>query len=45
MLVDQSMQPSFGMMNLMSGLSFWSWTASPDHPSAIQVSPLGRSLM
>ena len=45
MLVDHSMQPSFGITNSMSGLSFWSWTASPDQPSAIQLSPFGRSLM
>ena len=45
MLVDHSMQPSFGITNLMFGLSFWSWTASPDQPSAIATSPLARSRM
>ena len=45
MLVDQSMQPSFGITNLMFGLSFWSWIASPDQPSAMAMSPFGRSRM
>ena len=45
MLVDQSMQPSFGITNLMFGLSFCIWIASPDQPSAIAVSPVARSRM
>ena len=41
MLVDQSIRPSLGITNSMSGLSGCSCTASPDQPIATQLSPFG----
>ena len=43
MLSEKSVQPSVGIRNWMSGLSAWSWTASPDQPMIAAASPFARS--